>query len=137
MLEQVTEALNNTKNVRNKAMKKFELFMGCLGNGITVCNKAVEQYGDYKKVCHISEHGKITWYVNIDYVPGNDLLKIEHQADVLYHKFINMFDSWEELKQYQYLLDRAKHIDYMQVISMKDATITEKIQYLKNIVLNY
>ena len=118
-------------------MKKFELFMGYLGNGITVCNKAVEQHGDYKKVCHISEQGKITWYVNIDYVPGKDLLKIEHQADVLYHKFINMFDSWEELKQYQYLLDRAKHVDYMQTVSMKDATITEKIQYLKDKVLNY
>ena len=75
-------------------MKKFELFMGCLGNGVTVCNKAVEQHGDYKKVCHISEHGKITWYVNIDYVPGNDLLKIEHQADVLYQKFNAMFESW-------------------------------------------
>ena len=118
-------------------MKKFDLFMGCLGNGITVCNKAVMEHGDFKKVCHISEHGKITWYVNVGYVPGNELLKIEHQADVLYQKFNAMFESWEELKQYQYLLDRAKHVDYMQVISMKDATITEKIQYLKNIVLNY
>lgn len=31
----------------------------------------------------------------------------------------------------------TQHVDYMQAISMKDATITEKIQYLKNIVLNY
>ncbi len=45
-------------------MKKFELFMCCLGNGITVCNKAVEENGDYKSVAHIAECGKITWYVN-------------------------------------------------------------------------
>lgn len=29
--------------------RKFELFYICLGNGITVCNKAVEENGDYKK----------------------------------------------------------------------------------------
>lgn len=68
-------------------MKKFELFMDCLGNGITVCNKAVMENGDFKKVCHISEQGKITWYVDVGYVSGKDLLIIDHQADVLYHKF--------------------------------------------------
>ena len=56
-------------------MKKFELFMGCLGNGITVCNKAVQENGDYKKIAHIGETGKIKWYVDpASYVPGNDLL---------------------------------------------------------------
>ena len=30
-------------------MKKFELFMGCLGNGITLANKAVEENHDYKQ----------------------------------------------------------------------------------------
>lgn len=29
--------------------RKFELFYGYLGNGTTVCNKAVEENGDYKK----------------------------------------------------------------------------------------
>lgn len=42
-------------------MKKFELFMGCLGNEITVCNKAVEENGDYKIIAHIANCGKITW----------------------------------------------------------------------------
>lgn len=47
-------------------MKKenFELFLGCLGNGITVCNKSVEENGAYKTIAHIAECGKITWYVN-------------------------------------------------------------------------
>ena len=37
---------------------KFELWFGCLGNGTTVCNKAVTENGDYKKIAHISEGGK-------------------------------------------------------------------------------
>lgn len=63
--------------------EKFELFLGCLGNGITVCNKAVEENGDYKKIAHIAECGKITWYVKPgSYVPSDALLRIEHCADV-------------------------------------------------------
>lgn len=47
-------------------MAKFELFMGCLGNGVTVCNKAVTEHGDYKTIAHISEHGHIKLYVSED-----------------------------------------------------------------------
>lgn len=68
-------------------MKHFELFMGCLGNGLTVCNKAVEEHGDYKQIAHISPAGNIKWYVPVGYVPGPDLLRIEHTADAMYHNF--------------------------------------------------
>lgn len=34
--------------------RNFKLFLGCLGNGVTVCNSAVMEYGDFKKVAHIS-----------------------------------------------------------------------------------
>ena len=34
--------------------RNFKLFLGCLGNGVTVCNSAVMEYGDFKKVDHIS-----------------------------------------------------------------------------------
>ena len=44
--------------------KKFDLFMGCLGNGLTVCNKAVMENGDYKMVAHISPAGNIKFYVS-------------------------------------------------------------------------
>ena len=60
---------------------KFELFMGCLGNGTTVCNKAVEEHGDYKHIAHISPAGKITWYVKPESIPGDALLKIERIAE--------------------------------------------------------
>lgn len=68
--------------------EKFELFIGYLGNGATVCNKAIEENGDYKKIAHIAECGKITWYVNsVSYVPGDSLLKIEHCANVQHKKW--------------------------------------------------
>ena len=69
------------------AAKKFELFMGYLGNGCTVCNKAVMEDGDYKRVCHISNAGNITWYVPINYVPGDALMDIENIADRLKANF--------------------------------------------------
>lgn len=37
--------------------RNFELFMYCLGNGITVCNKAVMEHNDYKQIAHISANG--------------------------------------------------------------------------------
>lgn len=43
--------------------EKFELWFGCLGNGTTVCNKAVEENGDYKKIAHISEGGETSGYM--------------------------------------------------------------------------
>ena len=45
------------------AAQNFKLFLGCLGNGVTVCNSAVMEDGDFKMVAHISNEGKITWYV--------------------------------------------------------------------------
>lgn len=68
-------------------MEKFELFMGCLGNGLTVCNKAVEEHGDYKQIAHISPAGNIKWYIPVESVPGDVLLRIEHAADAMYHNF--------------------------------------------------
>ena len=65
-------------------MGKFELFMGCLGNGLTVCNKAVTEHGDYKQIAHISNGGKIKWYIPVTSIPGPALLRIEHTADAMY-----------------------------------------------------
>ena len=32
------------------AAQNFKLFLGCLGNGVTVCNSAVMEDGDFKMV---------------------------------------------------------------------------------------
>jgi hypothetical protein len=114
-------------------MEKFDLFMGCLGNGATVCNKAVLENGDYKKIAHIAECGKITWYVNPSvYVPGADLLKIEHCADVQRVKWENWLDSMAEPKQYEILLDKVP-INTMLYTMNLGGDIARKIEYLKQV----
>ena len=40
------------------AARNFKLFLGCLGNGVTVCNSAVMEDGDFKMVAHISTREK-------------------------------------------------------------------------------
>lgn len=62
-------------------MADFELFIGYLGNGATVCNKAVEENGDYKTIAHISVAGNIKLYVNENYIPGPEMKKIKEVAE--------------------------------------------------------
>lgn len=113
-------------------MKNFELFMGCLGNGITVCNKAVQENGDYKTIAHIRETGKIKWYVNPDsYVPGDALLKIEHVANVQSEKWEAWFSAMPEMKQYEFLLDRIPLSDFLEITKRKDLDLRKKIQIAK------
>ena len=113
-------------------MKKFELFMGCLGNGITVCNKAVNENGDYKTIAHIRETGKIKWYVDpVSYVPGDDLLKIEHVANVQAGKWEEWFSSMPEIKQYEYLMDRIPLNDFLEIVKRKDLDLWQTIQIAK------
>lgn len=70
------------------AAKNFELFIGYLGNGATVCNKAVTEHGDYKTVAHISNAGNIKLYVEPDYIPAEAMQRIQgtaaaHKKDTL------------------------------------------------------
>ena len=62
------------------AAARFKLFLGCLGNGVTVCNSAVMESGDFKMVAHISVEGDITWYVSEDYPPADALESIRSCA---------------------------------------------------------
>ena len=61
-------------------MGDFELFIGYLGNGATVCNKAVQEHGDYKQVAHISVAGNIKLYVKENYIPKDAMEKIKATA---------------------------------------------------------
>ena len=63
------------------AAQNFKLFLGCLGNGVTVCNSAVMEDGDFKMVAHISNEGKITWYVGEDSPPADALASIRACAE--------------------------------------------------------
>ena len=115
-------------------MKKFELFIGCLGNGLTVCNKAVEENGEYKTIAHIAECGKITWYVNPStYVPGDALLRIEHDADAMHANFEKWLDSMPKTMQYEKLVDMVP-LNIFLYVSNLGGGIERKIEYLKNVI---
>ena len=114
-------------------MKKFELFIGYLGNGATVCNKAVEEYGDYKIIAHISECGKIRWRVNPSTVPGEALLKIEHVARTHEANFDKFLDGMTTYQKYGYLLDKMPLAEFLKVCGMAGNT-EEKCEYMKNVL---
>lgn len=108
--------------------------MCCLGNGITVCNKAVEENGDYKTVAHIANCGKITWYVNpCSYIPGSDLLRIEHAADTSRANWEKWLDSMPESERLYKLYDMVPLNVYLYV-SGSDMETWQKIEYLKSAV---
>lgn len=114
-------------------MKKFELFMCRLGNGIAVCNEAVQENGDYKIIAHVAQCGKITWYVNpCEYVPGADLMKIEHVADVQRVRWEKWLDSMPESQQYEKLLDSVP-LNVMRYAINLGGGLERKIQYLKEV----
>ena len=117
-------------------MKRFDLFIGCFGNGTVYANKAIEENGDYKKLCHVSECGKITWYVRPDSIPGKVLLIIERDADVCYQKWNNFIDSMSEIKAYVYLLEKVPNEAFMEVLNMKNSELWEKIHFLKMAYVN-
>ena len=100
--------------------KKFKLFMGCLGNGVTVCNSAVEEHGDYKKVCHISPEGKITWYVKEDYPPEEARAKILEVAEAEKAKYDAWFNSLPEWKRYEITLDKMSLSELIEHLNNRD-----------------
>lgn len=98
---------------------KFELFMGCLGNGITVCNKAVIEDGDYKKVAHISPEGNVTWYVKRGYVPAEDSARIENVASTQKQKYDTWWASLSEAKRYELTLEKMTLSELVAHIKQK------------------
>ena len=114
-------------------MKKFELFICSLGNGLTVCNKAVEENGDYKTIAHIAECGKITWYVEPSKIPGDALLRIEHDADAMRANFEKWLDSMPKTMQYEKLVDMVP-LNIFLYASNLGGGIERKIEYLKNVI---
>lgn len=115
--------------------KSFELFGGCLGNGTTVCNKAVMENGDYKKIAHISDGGRIKWYVKNpeSYVPANDMKIIQDWADAANKKFMEEWNRLPDIKKFEKMLDR---IPYSVWPSLKNCTdLHEKVQLLEKIYL--
>lgn len=88
------------------AAARFKLFLGCLGNGVTVCNSAVMENGDFKMVAHISSEGKITWYVSEDYPPADALASIRACAEQERAKYETWLNSLSPAARREYQLER-------------------------------
>ena len=99
--------------------KKFELFMCCLGNGTTVCNKAVREDGDYKTIAHVSDAGNIKFYVPEDYIPETDMQKILRLAEYERKEFRAQFEKMDKYKQYERILDALPAKKFIEVTSDK------------------
>lgn len=110
--------------------RKFELFCGCLGNGTTVCNKAVTENGDYKKIAHISEGGNIRLYVAESYIPAAEMEKIKAMANRDKAEFMKCFESLPEVEQYGKILDRVQHQKFMEFVGDK-RPLAEKLPAMR------
>lgn len=108
------------QNKEEKTMiGKFELFCCCLGNGTTVCNKAVEENGDYKKIAHISEGGNIRLYVAESYISAFEMEKIRAMAKRSAEGFQKRFESLPGVEQYGKILDQVSHNKFMEYVRDK------------------
>lgn len=111
-------------------MEKFKLFMGCLGNGITVCNKAVTENGDYKRIAHISNAGNIKLYVSENYIPADAMVTIKLSAESRKESFKENFESLPETEQYGKILDSLPIGKLLETFKL-NGTISEKLPDLR------
>lgn len=130
-------------------MGKFELFLGCLGNGTIACNKAVYENGDFKQVAHISPAGNIKLYVKPDYIPVDDMKTIEKVASNNRKETIKTLDrildinSWDFNTNYYRVLDKiSRYCHFKDTFSLLDnlsgKDISERIKIIKEFyILNF
>lgn len=104
--------------------------MGCLGNGITVCNKAVIEHGDYKYVAHISNAGNIKLWVSEDYIPDWAMEKIKSAANERRVSFIKDFEAHTERYQYSKILDSLPANKLIECSRMS-GTLSEKLPAMR------
>lgn len=115
-------------------MEKFELWLGCFGNGLTVCNKAVEVNGDYKTVAHISNAGNIELYVKESYIPREDMKRIEELAENNRKSFIAKLKAdikTNPSRVYRKMLEELSASEFCEFTKKSDSLgIADKIKIL-------
>lgn len=102
--------------------------MGRFGNGVLVCNSGVMEYGDYKRIAHISPCGNITWYDKQSNIPEEDLNRIRNVAKQEKKRYIEDFEKRDIMWQYAYMMDNmdTEHLlkftgaEYKQVKSFEE-----------------
>lgn len=127
-------------------MKKFELFLGCFGNGTIACNKAVYENGDYKQVAHISPAGNIKLYVKPDYIPVDDMKTIEKVAKRNRKETIKQLERMLNIESYDFntnyfrILDKiSRYCHFTDTFALLDRLnnkeVPEKVEIIKEFCL--
>ena len=129
-------------------MKKFDLFIGYMGNGAIVCNKAICSNGDYKNVAHISPAGNIKFYVSPGYIPGDAMESIK--AIAKNHKNITIDRLDKSLStdrcdfNYHYsrvleeITNYTPYNDSIELLNaLKDKPLREKIKLIKEYYISH
>ena len=121
------------------ATKNFELFGACLGNGTTLCNKAVMENGDYKVIGHISNGGKVKFYISNPetYIPDEDMKTIARWSEAAETKFREYWFKLPDIERYQKMLDAIPYsvlLEHPLKETLKACTdLREKVTLLETI----
>ncbi len=121
------------------ANKNFELFGACLGNGITLCNKAVTENGDYKTIGHISNAGRIKFYIKNPetYIPDDAMKTICRWSEENEKKYRAWWFKLPDLERYQKMLDAIPYavlLEHPMKETLKACTdLREKVVLLEQI----
>lgn len=127
-------------------MEKFELFIGYFGNGATVCNSAVYEHGDYKKIAYISPAGNIKLFVRPGYIPADAMQKINNIAMDHKNKTLQRLNIALTIDRYDFeynfsriMNEISNHTPYRNYIELIDnldnKTMPEKIDLIKEYYL--
>ena len=111
-------------------MENFDLFVGCLGCGLTVCNRSVMENGDYKTVAWISPAGKIHYRTSEKYIPAWAMEKIRGHAENLRRAFVENFESLPEETQYFRILDSVPTGNMLEFLNLP-GTMSEKLPAMR------
>ena len=118
-------------------MTNFKLWMGCLGNGITVCNSAVENNGENKYIAHIGNSGKIALYVPKSYIPVEDMQRIEQTAAEQRKTFLNEWNKQSDIRKYEKLLDMCSMSDLIYVFNDVEFSLLPLAEQVKQLEKKY
>ena len=83
----------------------FKLFIGVYPAGVVYANKAIEENGDYKRIAFINEFGALRFYVPVSSIPADDLLRIDHDANVARCRFREKWDTKTNINKLCFLGD--------------------------------
>lgn len=115
--------------------KNFDLLVCWFPGGYSYTNKAVYERGDYKKIAFINHYGFLRWDVPLDYVPGNVLTRIEHDAAAVAANFRLEWDALPQIKKFARLCDMCPLSSFVKFD--RKWTLEDKIDFLEYAVFGW